>query len=119
MLFLTMGNKNIVFIPQLFFKKLFLSSFYCYIKYDKINDFVINLDDIWKWLGFSQKIKAKELLQKNFIIDKDYKCLLYLQVKQTFMTIDEIIPDPKKILKKSHGGHNKEIIMMNRFYFTL
>jgi hypothetical protein len=35
------------------------------------------------------------------------------------MKNDEIIPDPKKILKKSHGGHNKEIIMMNRFYFTL
>jgi hypothetical protein len=34
------------------------------------------------------------------------------------MTNDEIIPDPKKELIKSHCGHNKEIIMMNRFYFT-
>jgi hypothetical protein len=97
-------------------QQLFLSSFYCYLKYDKLNDYVIDLDNVWKWLGFSQKIKAKELLQKNFIIDKGYKCLLYHEVKQTFMTNndeDEIVPHPKKELKSSRGGHNKEIIMMN------
>jgi hypothetical protein len=97
-------------------QQLFLSSFYCYLKYDKINDYVINLDNVWKWLGFSQKIKAKELLQKNFIINKGYKCLLYHEVKQTFMTNndeDEIVPHPKKELKSSRGGHNKETIMMN------
>ena len=100
-------------------QQLFLSSFYCYLKYDKINDYVIDVDNVWKWLGFSQKIKAKELLQKNFIINKGYKCLLYHEVKQTFMTNDdEIVPHLKKELKSSRGGHNKEIIMMNRFYFT-
>ncbi len=36
-------------------QQLFLSSFYCYLKYDKINDYVIDLDNVWKWLGFSQK----------------------------------------------------------------
>jgi len=66
-------------------QQLFLSSFYCYLKYDKLNDYVIDLDNVWKWLGFSQKIKAKELLQKNFIIDKDYKILLYHEVKQDFI----------------------------------
>ena len=97
-------------------QQLFLSSFYCYLKYDKINDYVIDLDNVWKWLGFSQKIKAKELLQKNFIIDKGYKHLLYHEVKQMFITNnddDEIVPHPKKELKSSRGGHNKEIIMMN------
>jgi len=35
------------------------------------------------------------------------------------MTNDnEIIPHPKKELIKSRSGHNKEIIMMNRIYFT-
>ena len=98
-------------------QQLFLSSFYCYIKYDKINDFVIDLDDIWKWLGFSQKYHAKYLLEKQFIIDKDYKCLLPKLREQTFMTNDEIIPHPKKELKKSRGGHNKEIIMMSVITF--
>jgi hypothetical protein len=31
---------------------------------------------------------------------------------------DEIVPHPKKESKSSHGGNNKETIMMNRFYFT-
>jgi phage anti-repressor protein len=79
-------------------QQLFLSSFYCYLKYDKQKDFVIDLDNVWKWLGFSQKIKAKQLLEKQFIIDKDYKFLLYQQVKQD---------------DKTHGGHNKETFMLN------
>jgi phage anti-repressor protein len=79
-------------------QQLFLSSFYCYLKYNNKTDFVINLDNIWKWLGFSQKIKAKQMLEKNFIIDNDYKILLYLLVKQD---------------DKIHGGHNKETFMLN------
>ena len=42
-------------------QQLFLSSFYCYLKYDPKNDFVIDLDNVWQWLGFSQKVRAKEL----------------------------------------------------------
>ena len=37
-------------------QQLFINKFYCCFNYDKINDFIINLDDIWNWLGFSQKI---------------------------------------------------------------
>ena len=79
-------------------QQLFLASFYCYLKYDNKKDFVIDLDNVWKWLGFSQKIKAKQMLEKNFTINKDYKLLLYHQVKQ-----DE----------NTHGGHNKETFMLN------
>jgi hypothetical protein len=59
-----------------FEQQLFLASFYCYLKYHPTNDFVIDLDNIWKWLGFSQKIRAKELLEKQFVIDKDYIVML-------------------------------------------
>jgi len=45
-----------------FEQQLFVSSFYCYLNYNSKTDFVVNLDDIWKWLGFSQKVKAKSLL---------------------------------------------------------
>jgi hypothetical protein len=41
-------------------EKLFLSSFYCYLKYDSKKDFVINLEDVWKWCGFSRKDHVKE-----------------------------------------------------------
>jgi len=63
-------------------QQLFLSSFYCFLKYDNKIDFVIDLDNIWKWLGFSQKVRAKELLEKFFTINKDYKFLLSLEGKQ-------------------------------------
>ena len=43
-------------------QQLFLSSFYCFLKYDNKIDFVIDLDNIWKWLEFSSKHKSKELL---------------------------------------------------------
>jgi len=78
-------------------QQLFVASFYCYFNYDQKNDFVIDLDNIWKWLGFQQKVKAKALLEKNFVIDKEYKILLSQQVKQ---------------VSNAHGGHNKETFML-------
>ena len=79
-------------------QQLFVSSFYCYLNYDYQKDFIIDLDNIWEWLGFSQKIKAKQMLEKNFKTDINYKLLLYQQVKQINIT---------------QGGHNKEIFMLN------
>jgi len=79
-------------------QQLFLSSFYCYLKYDSKNDFVIDLDNIWKWLEFSQKYNAKCTLEKNFIINKDYKMFA---------------PEASGAKKDTRGGHNKEIIMLN------
>ena len=55
-------------------QQLFITSFYCYLNY-KSYEFVIDLDHIWKWLGFSQKIRAKELLEKNFKVEIDYKII--------------------------------------------
>lgn len=79
-------------------QQLFLSSFYCYLKYDTKNDFVIDLDNVWKWLGFSSKFNAKRLLENKFNINKDYKLLLLQSAKQT---------------NKTKGGHNKETFMLN------
>jgi len=81
-----------------FEQQLFLSSFYCYLNCDPLNDFVIDLDNIWKWLGFSQKVNAKMLLEKQFVIDKHYTISLLSQQKQQ---------------SHSKGGHNKEIFMLN------
>ena len=97
------SDYNIKFLTKIkeqftnFEQQLFLSSFYCYLNHDQTNDFVIDLDDVWEWMGFSQKGKAKCLLEKNFIIEKDYKSLVYLQVKQ----------------KQGSGGHNLKKYMLN------
>ena len=79
-------------------QQMFVSSFYCYLNYHQTNDFVIDLDSVWQWLAFSQKIRAKELLERNFKPDIDYKSLLSLEVKQT---------------NTGRGGHNKEKITLN------
>ena len=82
-----------------FEQQLFVSSFYCYLNYDKNIDFVIDLDDIWKWLGFSQKIRAKECLEKYFKLDIDYKKLAFSDGKAS-------LNDEK------WGGQNKQTILL-------
>jgi hypothetical protein len=76
--------------------KLFVSNFYCYLKYDKHSDFIIDLDTLWKWLDFSNKENAFRLLKKHFEVDTDYKCLLV----------------PKDEQKSGRGGHNVNKIML-------
>ena len=87
-------------------QQLFVSSCYCYLNYNQSSDFVIDLDNIWKWLGFSTKQKALILLEKYFIINIDYKFLLNQLVKQ----------DKEE---KKHGGHNKETFMLTVKTFKL
>jgi T5orf172 domain len=54
-------------------QKLFIKSFYLYLEHDNKEDiYVINLNDIYEWVGFSRKDNAKTLLIKNFKKDKDY-----------------------------------------------
>ena len=54
-------------------QQLFVASFYCFLNYDKKNDFIIDFDNVWKWLGFTRKDSAKKLLEKFFTIHIDYK----------------------------------------------
>ena len=91
-------------------QQMFLTSFYGYLNYNSKTDFVIDLDKIWRWLGFSQKVNVKTLLEKQFTENIDYinenseKCLLLLQQKQSFEEDEEIT--------KKRGGHNIQKIMM-------
>jgi hypothetical protein len=63
-------------------QQMFVASFYCYLKHDSSKDFVIDLDNVWEWLGFQAKYNAKRLLEKYFTLDKDYKLLLRNSVEQ-------------------------------------
>jgi phage anti-repressor protein len=81
-----------------FEQQLFLSSFYSYLNYHPTNDFVIDLDNVWKWMGFNKKCNAKLVLEKNFIIERDYIKSLHPQVNQP---------------KHGSGGHNSQKFMLN------
>jgi len=90
-------------------QKLFVSSFYCYLNYDKNKDFVVDLDNVWKWLGFAQKIKGKNLLVKNFILDKDY---IIFALPAGKAKNESNINDEKIKKEDNRGGHNKQTFMM-------
>ncbi len=81
-------------------QKLFLTSFYCYLNYNSKKDFIIDFSSIWKWTGFSRKDPAKRLLEKYFVNDVDYKI-----IKDNSSVEDDLEP--------THGGNNKESIMLN------
>ena len=78
-------------------QQLFVASFYSFLNYDSNTDFVIDLDNVWKWLGFYTKQKAKDLLEKYFIINKDY--------------IKSLTPQGKRT-GKTKGGHNREVFLL-------
>ena len=87
-----------------FEQKLFVSSFYCYLNYDKNNDFVVDLDNVWRWLGFQQKNNARLLLDKFFVIDNDYK----IMNEEPVLIKEQQTNKPEK----QNGGHNRQIIML-------
>jgi hypothetical protein len=58
-------------------------------------DFVVDLDNVWNWLGFASKFVSLRTLEKHFKIDVDYKNI-----------------DSSQEAPKSHGGHNKQTIML-------
>jgi len=91
-----------------FEQQLFVSSFYCYLNYDKNNDFVVDLDNIWKWLGFQQKYHAKTVLEKHFKLNVDYKNLSLQFDKSS----SESAPATSGALLKQNGGQNKQTIML-------
>jgi len=82
-----------------FEQQLFVSSFYCYLNYDKNLDFIVDLDNVWKWLGFQQKYNAIRMIEKHFKLDIDYKNLA--------PQVGGASSNDEK-----WGGHNKQTIML-------
>jgi phage anti-repressor protein len=79
-------------------QQLYIASLSCLINYHPTNDYVIDLDNVWHWLGFSQKYAAKRMLETHFISNQDYKCGL----------------TPSDEYKhEGRGGHNRETIILN------
>ena len=100
-----------------FEQQLFVASFYCYLNYDKNTDFVVDLDHVWKWLGFSQKAHVKPMVEANFKLDVDYKIVTSSETDE-----DQLPHSPNKSgsdKPKKHGGHNKQTIKLTIRCFKL
>ena len=114
----TYQNKFIQKILQKFTQsqqQMFISSFYCYLNCGK-NEFIIDLENVWKWLGFGRKDFCKRVLDKNFIKDIDYIIQKPAsQVGEAKAINESSIPATcgEKITEEKRGGLNKETILLN------
>jgi hypothetical protein len=93
-----------------FEQQLFVSSFYCYLNYDKNVDFVVDLDDIWKWLGFSTKQNSERALEKHFKLDIDYK---------TAYQFGTAVSEEFKLNKQNGGQNIKKILLTIKCFKSL
>jgi hypothetical protein len=99
----TYNSKLLIKIKEAFSnfeQQLFVSSFYCYLNYDKTKDFVVDLNNVWKWIGFSQKVSAERMLETNFKLAIDYNKLA------------PHFGGASSSDQKQNGGQNKQIVMM-------
>lgn len=81
-------------------QKLFVQSFQAYLQYgNDDNAFVVDLDYVWEWLGFTRKDSCQKILYKNFQVNIHYtkNCLLRQVAEQR---------------SSNRGGHNKEQVLM-------
>lgn len=73
----------------------YVANLYMYINYHATNDYIINLEDVFKMIGFANKGNAKKTLESNFVVNEDYK--------SSFLPKD----------KPSWGGSGNEEILLN------
>jgi phage anti-repressor protein len=74
----------------------FVKFFNTYLEHEA-GSFVVNLDDVWEWWGFAKKANAKTHMMKYCSDNIDY-------------IVKILLPQPQQ--QVSHGGHNKETIML-------
>ena len=89
---------------------IFLNSFYAYLKYDPIKDFVVDLDNFWIKAGFSRKDNCKRLLEKNFENGTDY--IIQKAPFSGGATSDTNLDIPNLTGVAANGGLNRECILI-------
>ena len=106
------GSEIISKIKQHFTDKdqqFFVANFYCYLNYNTRKDYVIDLDFIWKWIGFDKKSNCKSLLVNNFKVDIDYKITLSGQEDYDGFAASAAKPikplkEPKTVIQDQYDG---------------
>ena len=93
-------------------EQIFMMSHYLYLQHGSDStQFVIDFDDVWKNVEFTQKIGAKRLLVKNFTEHIDYKMVALSKNKASEIILIAPILD-SDCKKTVHGGQNKELILL-------
>jgi hypothetical protein len=102
-------------------QQLFVSQFYCYLNYNTKKDFVVDLDNIWKWIGCVRKEHAKILLEKHFVEGADF-----IKKENNEENKDKRTNNKEKILmtistfkKLCMKAHTKETDNIHDYYIKL
>jgi hypothetical protein len=80
-------------------QKLYVANLFLYLNYHPVDDFVVNLETVWKFIGFCNKGNAKRTLENNFTENKDYKIVFLHSEKNPQNT--------------NLGGRPQETIILN------
>jgi hypothetical protein len=95
------------------------ANFFCLYNYSK-TDFIVDLDHIWKWLGYPRKEGAKRLLERSFVENREYKKILSKENNPKTGKLDEQILLTtygfKKLCMKAETRKSNEIV---EFYIRL
>lgn len=75
-------------------QQMYVANFYCFLNHDSEKDFIIEFDNVWKWVDFSRKDSAKKLLEKYFKVGIDYKIVF------------------RQSLECAHSGRPSETILL-------
>lgn len=73
----------------------YIANLYIYLNYHPTDDYPINLENIYKMLGFANKGNCMKTIKSNFTLNEDY--ILFLIPRE----------------KKQNAGRNQHEIMLN------
>ncbi len=99
-------------------QKLYVSNLFLYLNYHPVDDFVVNLENVWKFIGFSNKANGKRLLKQHFTENRDYKIIfIHSNENKTLL----IRSDEQKnkdnrcttVIRTDDGKFRSENIMLN------
>ena len=98
----------------------YITNLYIYLNYHPTNDYPINLENVYKMLGFANKGNAMKTIKSNFIKDEDYKIVIF-RTEKTLNGKDLSGKDEKTAFPngkagpstKNLGGRPIEDIMLN------
>ena len=91
----------------------YITNLYIYMNYHPTNDYPINLEHVFKMIGFANKGNAMKTIKSNFTKDEDYKIVLFrteknLNGKDLSGKNEKAGPSTKNL-----GGRPIEDIMLN------
>lgn len=94
-------------------EQIFMESHYLYLQHGTDNTkFVVDFDNVWKNVDFTQKVNAKRLLEKHFTEQIDYKKLKLSETNANYYDNLALLLGRASCADTVWGGQNKETIFL-------